>query len=575
MNDLPVTIADIRRAAAAIAGAVERTPTIAAPGLSELAGCEIHLKLETLHRTGSFKERGALNKLLTLGPAQRQAGVVAMSAGNHAQGVAYHARRLGIPATVVMPEGTPFIKIERTEGLGADVVLKGDSLVAAREAAETLAREDGLTFVHPYDDPAVIAGQGTIALELLADRPDLDTIVAPIGGGGLISGIAVAAKALNPRIDIVGVQATLYPAMHRLMRGEDPGPAADAATLAEGIAVKEPGQLTRRIVEALVSDILLVDEAMLEDAVEILLDRQKLVAEGAGAAGLAAILAAPARFAGRRVGIVVSGGNIDVRLLASILMRGLVREGRLVRLRAELARRAGRLVAHLRDHRQARRQYRRGPPPAAVPRHLGQARRARCRRRNPEPASCRGADRRAQRRRLSDPAAVGRRRRNRLAGALDQHHPAAGGRLADLQRCLVFLGVVPAPRRVGVGEFDDDHPLRLGRAFEQISLAAAHQITAAETRDAGRGQRAVGFVSSGIGDLDFGEYVGGHRILLIVGAQHITQPPRPAGLSGPRRYPHARHCLAMGVSRDRRLRFFCARLSRHPYARPGRVPGSL
>jgi threonine dehydratase len=336
MNDLPVTIADIRRAAAAIAGAVERTPTIAAPGLSELAGCEIYLKLETLHRTGSFKERGALNKLLTLGPAQRQAGVVAMSAGNHAQGVAYHARRLGIPSTVVMPEGTPFIKIERTEAFGADVVLKGDSLVAAREAAETLAHEDGLTFVHPYDDPAVIAGQGTIALELLADRPDLDTIVAPIGGGGLISGIAVAAKALNPRIDIVGVQATLYPAMHRLMRGEDPGPPADAATLAEGIAVKEPGQLTRRIVESLVSDILLVDEAMLEDAVEILLDRQKLVAEGAGAAGLAAILAAPARFAGRRVGIVVSGGNIDVRLLASILMRSLVREGRLVRLRAEL-----------------------------------------------------------------------------------------------------------------------------------------------------------------------------------------------------------------------------------------------
>ena len=336
MNDLPVTIADIHRAAEAIAGAVERTPTIAAPGLAELAGCEIYLKLETLHRTGSFKERGALNKLLTLSPAQRQAGVVAMSAGNHAQGVAYHARRLGIPATVVMPEGTPFIKIERTEGLGADVVLKGDSLVAAREAAETLAHEDGLTFVHPYDDPVVIAGQGTIALELLADRPDLDTIVAPIGGGGLISGIAVAAKALNPRIDIVGVQATLYPAMHRLMRGEHPGPAAEAATLAEGIAVKEPGQLTRRIVEALVSDILLVDEAMLEDAVEILLDRQKLVAEGAGAAGLAAILAAPARFAGRRVGIVVSGGNIDVRLLASILMRGLVREGRLVRLRAEL-----------------------------------------------------------------------------------------------------------------------------------------------------------------------------------------------------------------------------------------------
>src|SRR5271170_7266129 len=335
-NDLPVTIAAVRQAAAAIEGAIARTPVIPAPAISELVGAEIHLKLETLHRTGSFKERGALNKLLTLDPTQRRAGVVAMSAGNHAQGVAYHARRLGIPATVVMPEGTPFIKIERTEAFGADVVLKGDSLVAAREAAQALAQENRLTFVHPYDDPAVIAGQGTIALELLADRPELDTIVVPIGGGGLISGIAVAAKAINPRIDIVGVQSSLYPSMHRLMRGEDPGPPADAATLAEGIAVKEPGQLTRHFVEALVSDILLADEAMLEDAVEILLDRQKLVAEGAGAAGLAAILAEPARFAGRQVGIVVSGGNIDVRLLASILMRGLVHEGRLVRLRAEL-----------------------------------------------------------------------------------------------------------------------------------------------------------------------------------------------------------------------------------------------
>ncbi|HEV7997635.1 MAG TPA: threonine ammonia-lyase [Stellaceae bacterium] len=336
MNDLPVTIADIRRAASAIAGAVARTPTIAAPALSEIAGCDIHLKLETLQRTGSFKERGALNKLLTLSPAQRRAGVVAMSAGNHAQGVAYHARRLEIPATIVMPEGSPFTKIERTEALGATVVLKGDSLATAREAAEGLGRQHGLAFIHPYDDLAVIAGQGTIALELLADQPDLDALVVPIGGGGLISGIAVAAKALNPAIAIVGVQSTLYPSMHRLMRGEEPGPPVQAATLAEGIAVKEPGRLTRRIVEALVSDILLVDEAMLEDAVEILLHQQKLVVEGAGAAGVAAILAAPERFSGARVGIVLSGGNIDVRLLASILMRGLVHEGRLVRLRAEL-----------------------------------------------------------------------------------------------------------------------------------------------------------------------------------------------------------------------------------------------
>jgi len=336
MQDLPVTVAAVREAAAAISEAIDGTPLIEAPALSELAGTEIHLKLETLHRTGSFKERGALAKLLTLDASQRRSGVVAMSAGNHAQGVAYHARRLGIPAMIVMPEGTPFIKIDRTEAFGATVVLKGDSLIAAREAADALARARGLVNVHPYDDHDVIAGQGTIGLEFLANRPELDTLVVPIGGGGLISGIAVAAKALKPEIDIIGVQSTLYPSMYRLLRGEDPGPPAAAATLAEGIAVKEPGRLTRQIVKALVSEIRLVDEAMLEGAVEALLERQKLVVEGAGAAGLAAVLAAPERFRGRRVGIVVTGGNMDSRLLASILMRGLVRGGRLVRLRCEL-----------------------------------------------------------------------------------------------------------------------------------------------------------------------------------------------------------------------------------------------
>src|SRR6202022_3039741 len=336
MHDLPVTAAAVGDAAAAIAGAIARTPTIAAPALSELVGAELHLKLETVHRTGSFKERGALNKLLRLDVSQRRAGVVAMSAGNHAQGVAYHARRLGIPATIGMPEGPPFIKIDRTEAFGAAVVLKGGSLAAAREAADALARERGSVLVHPYDDPDVIAGQGTVALELLADRPDLDTLVVPIGGGGLISGIAVRAKALKPEIEIVGVQSTLYPSMYRVLRGEDPGPPAAAATLAEGIAVKEPGRLTRRIVKALVSEILLVDDVTIEGAIEVLLERQKLVVEGAGAAGLAAVLAVPERFHGRRVGIVICGGNIDARLLASILMRGLVREGRLVRLRCEL-----------------------------------------------------------------------------------------------------------------------------------------------------------------------------------------------------------------------------------------------
>ncbi|HJU15432.1 MAG TPA: threonine ammonia-lyase [Stellaceae bacterium] len=336
MSNLPLTLADVRRAAAAIVGAVARTPTVPAPALSERTGAEVYLKLETLHRTGSFKERGALNKLLSLGIAERRAGVVAMSAGNHAQGVAYHARRLGIPATIVMPEGTPYTKIDRTEAFGARVVVEGDSLTASCAAADRLAHEHGLVLVHPYDDPAVIAGQGTIALELVEDCPRLEIVIVPIGGGGLISGIAVAAKALAPQIAVVGVQSTLYPAMERLFRGAEPGPPPGAATIAEGIAVKEPGQLTRPIVKALVSDIRLVDEAMLEGAVETLIEHEKLVAEGAGAAGVAALLAAPERFRGRRVGIVICGANIDSRLLASILMRGLVRSGRLVRLRSEL-----------------------------------------------------------------------------------------------------------------------------------------------------------------------------------------------------------------------------------------------
>ena len=330
---LPVTLADIEAAAAKIAGAVLRTPAVAAPTLSALTGAEVVLKLETLHPTGSFKERGALNKLLSLDDAQRRAGIVAMSAGNHAQGVAYHARRLGIPTTIVMPEGTPFTKIERTEGHGARVVLRGAGLGEAREAAAEMAAQ-GLTLIHPYDDPLIIAGQGTVALELLADHPDLEALIVPVGGGGLISGIAIAAKALKPEIVIFGVQCALYPSMvHALGRCPPPhgGP-----TLAEGIAVKEPGKITREVIAALVEDLLLVDEGELERAVAALLDRERLVVEGAGAAPLAALLANAPRFRGRRVGLVLSGGNIDARLLASILQRELVRAGRLVRLRIEI-----------------------------------------------------------------------------------------------------------------------------------------------------------------------------------------------------------------------------------------------
>jgi threonine dehydratase len=330
-----VKLADIEKAAKAIAGAVARTPTAPVKALSDMAECKAWLKLETLQATGSFKERGALNKLLSLSPAERKAGVVAMSAGNHAQGVAYHARRLGIPATIVMPEGTPFTKIDRTESLGATVLLEGDSLVAARRAADALAEKRGFVPVHPYDDELVIAGQGTLALEMLADVPALDTLIVPIGGGGLISGIAIAAKALKPGIEIVGIQAALYPAMQRL-RAPSNTPAEGGATLAEGIAVMEPGRITREIVAATVADILLVDENQIEQAVRVLVERAHIVAEGAGAVGVAALLAHPERFKGRDVGIVVSGGNIDPRLLASILMRGLVRDGCLVRLRSEL-----------------------------------------------------------------------------------------------------------------------------------------------------------------------------------------------------------------------------------------------
>lgn len=337
---MSVTIDRIRAAEKLIAGEVLRTPTIPSRALSQRSEADIVVKLESLQHTGSFKPRGALVKLASLDAAQRKAGVAAASAGNHAQGVAFHAQRLGIPAVIFMPEGTPFNKVARTEALGATVRVEGQGLAEAGERAQRLAKDKGMTYVHPYDDDAIIAGQGTVALEMLADCPDLDVLVVPIGGGGLIAGMAIAAKAVKPDIEIVGVQAALYPSMFKALKGE--AQTADAGqTIAEGIAVKVPGGRTKPIVEALVDDVLLVDETAIECAVQIYLETQRLVVEGAGAATLAALLGNPDRFRGRKVGLVVSGGNMDSRILASILMRGLAREGRLARLRIEIDDRPG------------------------------------------------------------------------------------------------------------------------------------------------------------------------------------------------------------------------------------------
>jgi threonine dehydratase len=339
---MTVTFDDIRRAARQIEGAVVRTPAVPCSRLSALAGCRLTLKLENLQEIGSFKQRGALVRLLGLSAEEKRNGVIAMSAGNHAQGVAYHAQRLGIPATIVMPKGTPFSKIERTSGFGARVEVHGESLDQCRTFASKLAAEGNLTLVHPYDDPLIVAGQGTLALELLEDVPDLDCIVAPIGGGGLIAGVAVAAKTLKPGIEIVGVQAAMYPSMLQALRGETP--TSGGETIAEGIAVKTPGKLTRKIVKELVAEILLADEPALEQAVLLLAEEAKQVAEGAGGAPLAAVLGNRERFKGRKVALIVGGGNIDSRLFASVLMRGLVREGRVVSLRVDITDRPGTLA---------------------------------------------------------------------------------------------------------------------------------------------------------------------------------------------------------------------------------------
>jgi threonine dehydratase len=330
------TFADIEAARGRIASEVIRTPAVEAPRLAaqlNLAG--LWLKLENQQFTGSFKDRGALNKLKSLSAAEAKQGVIAMSAGNHAQGVAYHAQRLGIPATIVMPEGTPFTKAERTSALGAKVVLKGDTIDAAALHAREIAKAENLTFVHPYDDALIVAGQGTIGLELLEQAPEIDVLVAPIGGGGLIGGIATAMKAKRPEIEIYGAECRLYPSMHHAVNHLPPQNGGQ--TLADGIAVKSPGVLTRAIVEQHVKEVLLVEEEAIEAAVNLLVEVQRLVTEGAGATALAAILAHPDKFRGKRVAAIVSGGNIDSRLLAQVLMRGLFRDGRVVTLRIEIS----------------------------------------------------------------------------------------------------------------------------------------------------------------------------------------------------------------------------------------------
>ena len=331
---LPVSIDDVYAAHARIRDAIVRTPTLISKTLSEMTGANVFLKFENLQFTAAYKERGALNTLLQLSPEARAKGVIAASAGNHAQGLAYHANRLGIPATIVMPRTTPTVKVTQTEGHKAKVVLEGDTFDAAYAHARVLEAECGFTFVHPFDDPRVIAGQGTVAVEMLEDVPGLDTLLIPIGGGGLISGNSVVARAADHPIEVIGVQAELFPSMYNRIRGTSLPCAGD--TLAEGIAVKEPGGITSRMVAELVDDIVLVGERNLEEAVSLLLQIEKTVVEGAGAAGLAALMAYPERFKGRTVGIVLCGGNIDTRLLANVLLRDLARSGRLARLRVRL-----------------------------------------------------------------------------------------------------------------------------------------------------------------------------------------------------------------------------------------------
>ncbi len=336
---MSVTLADIEAARRVIDGAVLRTPMLPAPKLSALTGADVYVKYENLQVTNSFKDRGALVKLASLNDAERKRGVIAMSAGNHAQSVAYHAARLGVPATIVMPVTTPFVKVQATRSHGAEVVLHGESVAEAQARCEQIQAQRNLVLVHPYDDVRIIAGQGTIALEMLEDVSGLDMLVFPIGGGGLIAGNAIVGRTKNPAIEIIGAEAALYPSVWNALHGDDRplgGP-----TLAEGIAVKNVGKLTLPIIRELVAEVILVDEAQLERAVNAYLTLQKTMAEGAGAAGLAAMLAKPERFKGKKVGLVLCGGNIDPRVLASIMVRELERENQIVSFRLTIPDRPG------------------------------------------------------------------------------------------------------------------------------------------------------------------------------------------------------------------------------------------
>ena len=334
-----IGLPDVRAAAARIAGKVLRTPTLHSDALSRATGAHVTLKLDNLQATGAFKERGAANRLALLSPAERAAGVVAMSAGNHAQAVARHAQLLGISAVIVMPKFTPLTKVSRTSGWGARVVLHGEALAEAAEHAHAIARDEGRVFVHPYDDPAVMAGQGTLALEFLEDAPDLETLVIPVGGGGLIAGCAVAAAGIKPGIEVIGVEVAAYAALAQRLAGLPVS--VGGATIAEGIAVRDIGTAPLAVIRAHVADVVVVPERAVEEAIALLVEGCKTVAEGAGAAGVAALLAFPDRFAGKRVGIPVCGGNIDSRILANVLLRNLVRDGRLRRLVVECPDRPG------------------------------------------------------------------------------------------------------------------------------------------------------------------------------------------------------------------------------------------